>query len=348
MKVCWIKPFISRFRPNPIEYRAPTGQPHCLLRPYSCESVVYCSLLDWTLYSTVFYCSINLAGGGQYKAPEQLLPLLLAWEGQAHDNSKPTDAVVRPCRRVQQYDHLESSGSPRWPKGWRRRSWRTLSTWGRAPTPSPPGPSSILWTTDKIWNNSLGDRGREGVEELRRTATGGVSLPGWLTTADTPTNLSSLMTPVPTTSLSRWVPSGSPSKGRSTRLENGASEEEQEDESGERGVEGGVATPEQEGWVLRSLKHHLNLWKPQPPQGEVEELHPVVCEVYCLPHCTAETEFTRDYLISSLSSFWLCSLDLISCQLLLDKCGIHTKVLTVPVVLLLDYFLAYPSYTTTS
>ena len=35
-------------------------------------------------------------------------------------------------------------------------------------------------------------------------------------------------------------------------------------------------------------------------------------------------------------------------QLLLDKCGIHTKVLAVPVVLLLDFLLATPSYTTTS
>ena len=29
-------PFISGFRPNSIEHQAPTGRPHCLLRPYSC------------------------------------------------------------------------------------------------------------------------------------------------------------------------------------------------------------------------------------------------------------------------------------------------------------------------
>ena len=32
-KVYWIKPFISGFLSNSIEYWAPTGQPHCLLQP---------------------------------------------------------------------------------------------------------------------------------------------------------------------------------------------------------------------------------------------------------------------------------------------------------------------------
>ena len=47
LKVCWIKPFISGFGPNPIEHRAKTGRlhweytvstltVHCLLQPYSC------------------------------------------------------------------------------------------------------------------------------------------------------------------------------------------------------------------------------------------------------------------------------------------------------------------------
>ena len=37
LKVCWIKPFISGFRPNLIEHWAQTGRPHCLLQPYHCE-----------------------------------------------------------------------------------------------------------------------------------------------------------------------------------------------------------------------------------------------------------------------------------------------------------------------
>ena len=36
LKVCWTKPFISGIGPNPVEHRAWTGQPHCLLQPYSC------------------------------------------------------------------------------------------------------------------------------------------------------------------------------------------------------------------------------------------------------------------------------------------------------------------------
>ena len=36
LKICWIKPFISGFGPNPIEHWAKTGRLHCLLQPYSC------------------------------------------------------------------------------------------------------------------------------------------------------------------------------------------------------------------------------------------------------------------------------------------------------------------------
>ena len=36
-KVCRIKPFISGFGSNPIEYRAKTGRLHCLLHSFSCD-----------------------------------------------------------------------------------------------------------------------------------------------------------------------------------------------------------------------------------------------------------------------------------------------------------------------
>ena len=53
LKVCWIKLFISGFGKNPITHLAPTGRPHCLLQPYSCEgpATIYIKNLDQTSFS---------------------------------------------------------------------------------------------------------------------------------------------------------------------------------------------------------------------------------------------------------------------------------------------------------
>ena len=48
LKVSWIKPFISGFRPNPIEHQAPTGRPHCLLRPYRRFAIEYRNYEQYT------------------------------------------------------------------------------------------------------------------------------------------------------------------------------------------------------------------------------------------------------------------------------------------------------------
>ena len=63
LKVCWIKPFISGFGPNPIELWAPTGRPHWLLQPYSCEALSWRYCTVWFYWNT----SILIAKGKAIK-----------------------------------------------------------------------------------------------------------------------------------------------------------------------------------------------------------------------------------------------------------------------------------------
>ena len=62
MKVCWIKPFISGFGPNPIEHRAKTGRLHCVLQPYSCAFACY-SLAIGSDALLIIFMLVFLTGG---------------------------------------------------------------------------------------------------------------------------------------------------------------------------------------------------------------------------------------------------------------------------------------------